>query len=152
MVLVPREPNSASTHTPDNLHIVDCSSTPGSRIWLAYNKKGEVIGELAPENDKVRHDGTTRKGFTSYYIPMTCDAEGPRCVFDIMSPLASYYWRSPEKDSVDRFLYHCIVHNPGVWSIARRCDYRSHNPSFVDLSIDRFSSNSVPWDIKHQWP
>ena len=105
-----------------------------------------------PENDEAGHDGTVGKGLTSGYSPMACDAERLLYVIDILSPSASYYLCSPERDGVDRFLYRCILHNPGVWNMARRHEYVPQNPSSVELCIDRVSSSSVPLDIKHHGP
>ena len=37
------ESDTVSTYTPPNLHIMDYFSIPGSRMWLTYDKKGELI-------------------------------------------------------------------------------------------------------------
>ena len=144
------EPDSVSTPIFPDLRVAECSSIPGIRMWLAYDKKGELIGELVPESRDIEHGGTVKKRHTFFYLPMACDIEESLCSYDIMRPSVSSFMCSPERDYIDRYLCECILHNPVVRSIARRHEYRPHNPPSVELCVNGSSSSSVPWDIKHQ--
>ena len=119
-------------------------------MWLAYDQKGELIGELVLESGATKHDGMVKKRHTLFLFPVACDLEDSSYSRNTFSPSVSYFMCSSERDYIDHYLHQYILHS-GVGS-TRMNEYIPHNPSSIKMCFDKRRSSLVPWDIKHQWP